>query len=308
MPVPHSSGNFGDLIDKRVTKLFYDELEQLPDLVGTVFSVEKSSDAYEVSSETGALDDFSEFTGTVSYGSQNQGYDVRMTPLEFTKGIQIERKLYDDDRHNIWQARPKELANAANRTRQKDAARLFNNAFSVDSKFYSHTEGVALCSDSHTTTSGASTATGFDNLITSALSAVSFSAARIQMQGFLDDIGNRYYSMPNELWIPIDLFEVAQEIVKSSGKIDTANNNINVHKDAFTIMPSENGWNYMTDTNNWFLADSRLRKRFAIWYERVPLEFAMAEELDTLIAKFRAYMRYGNMYQNWRFILGASVS
>lgn len=308
MPVPHSSGNFSDLLDKRVTKLFHDELEQLPDLVGTVYQIAKSNDAYEVSSETGALDDFSEFTGTVSYGSQNQGYDVRMTPLEFTKGIQIERKLYDDDRHNIWQSRPKELANAANRTRQKDAARLFNNAFSVDTKFYSHSEGVALCSDSHTTTSGASTATGFDNLVTSALSAVSFSAARIQMQGFLDDIGNRYYSMPNELWIPIDLFEVAQEIVKSSGKIDTANNNINVHKDAFTIMPSENGWNYMTDTNNWFIADSRLRKRFAVWYERVPLEFAMAEELDTLIAKWRAYMRYGNMYQNWRFILGASVS
>lgn len=308
MPVPHSSGNFGDLLDPRVTKLFYDELEQLPDLVGTVFQIAKSNDAYEVSSETGALDDFSEFTGTVSYGSQNQGYDVRMTPLEFTKGIQIERKLYDDDRHNIWQSRPKELANAANRTRQKDAARLFNNAFSVDTKFYSHSEGVALCSDSHTTTSGASTATGFDNLITSALSAVSFSAARIQMQGFLDDIGNRYYSMPNELWIPIDQFEVAQEIVKSSGKIDTANNNINVHKDAFTIMPSENGWNYMTDTNNWFIADSRLRKRFAVWYERVPLEFAMAEELDTLIAKWRSYMRYGWMYQNWRFCLGASVS
>lgn len=308
MPVPHSSGNFGDLLDRRITKLFYDELEQLPDLVGTVYQIAKSNDAYEVSSETGALDDFSEFTGTVSYGSQNQGYDVRMTPLEFTKGIQIERKLYDDDRHNIWQSRPKELANSANRTRQKDAARLFNNAFSVDTKFYSHSEGVALCSDSHTTTSGASTATGFDNLITSALSAVSFSAARIQMQGFLDDIGNRYYSMPNELWIPIDLFETAQEIVKSSGKVDTANNNINVHKDAFTIMPSENGWNYMTDTNNWFIADSRLRKRFAVWYERVPLEFAMAEELDTLIAKWRAYMRYGNMYQNWRFILGASVS
>lgn len=308
MPVPHSSGNFGDLLDRRITKLFYDELEQLPDLVGTVFQIAKSNDAYEVSSETGALDDFSEFTGSVSYGSQNQGYDVRMTPLEFTKGIQIERKLYDDDRHNIWQSRPKELANAANRTRQKDAARLFNNAFSVDTKFYSHSEGVALCSDSHTTTSGASTATGFDNLITSALSAVSFSAARIQMQGFLDDIGNRYYSMPNELWIPIDLFEVAQEIVKSSGKIDTANNNVNVHKDAFTIMPSENGWNYMTDTNNWFIADSRLRKRFAVWYERVALEFAMAEELDTLIAKWRAYMRYGNMYQNWRFMLGAQVS
>lgn len=308
MPVPHATGSFGDLIDKRVTKLFYDELKQLPDYVGTLYSVESSSDAYEISSETGALDDFSEFTGTVSYGSQNQGYDVRANHVEFTKGIQIERKLYDDDRHGIWQRRPVELANAANRTRQKHAARLLNNAFSVDAMFYSHSEGVALCSNSHTTTSGASTASGFDNLVTSSLSAVSLSSARIQMQGFVDDMGNKYMSMPDELWIPIDLFEVAQEIVQSSGKVDSANNNVNVHKGNFKIMPNEQGWNYLTDTNNWFLADGRLRKRFCVWYERVPLEFAQAEELDTLIAKWRAYMRYSNMYQNWRWILGASVS
>ena len=88
----------------------------------------------------------------------------------------------------------------------------------------------------------------------------------------------------------------------------TANNNINVHKGGVKLMPSENGWNYLTDTNNWFITDSKLRKRFCIWYERVPVEFAMAEELDTLIAKWRAYMRYSNKYQNWRFILGAQVS
>lgn len=308
MGAPHSSGNWGDLIDPRVKKLFKDEFAQLPDMVGTLYNVQSSSDAYEISSEAGALDDFAEFSGTVSYGSQNQGYDVRATHVEFTKGIQIERKLYDDDRHGLWQAKPVELANAANRTRQKHAARLLNNAFSVDSMFYSHSEGVALCSDSHTTTSGASTAAGFDNLVTSALSAVAYSAARIQFQGFVDDMGNKIMSMPDELWMPIDLFEVAQEIVGSAGKLDTANNNINVHKGGVKLMPSENGWNYLTDTNNWFITDSKLRKRFCIWYERVPVEFAMAEELDTLIAKWRAYMRYSNKYQNWRFILGAQVS
>ena len=31
MPVPITSANFGDLIDKRVTKIFYEEYEQLPD-------------------------------------------------------------------------------------------------------------------------------------------------------------------------------------------------------------------------------------------------------------------------------------
>ena len=47
-----------------------------------------------------------------------------------------------------------DLAQAANRTRQKHAARVFVNAASVDTFFYRNTENVALVSDSHTTTSG----------------------------------------------------------------------------------------------------------------------------------------------------------
>jgi hypothetical protein len=53
------------------------------------------------------------------------------------------------------------------RTRQKHAARIFNNAFSVDSFFYNHTEGVALCSDTHTSNShDGRHLVGFDNKIT----------------------------------------------------------------------------------------------------------------------------------------------
>lgn len=308
MPVPHSSANFGDLIDPRIKKIFHSELQELPDYVGTLYAIESSSTPYEISSEVGELDDFTEFTGTVTYGSQNQGYDVRATHLEFSKGIQVERKLFDDDQHGIINKKPIGLATSYNRTRQKHAARLPNNAFSVDTMFYTHSEAVALCSDSHTTTSGASTASGFDNLTTASLTAVGLSSARIQASGFRDDMGNRYMAMMDELWIPIDLFEQAQEIIQSSGKVDVATNNVNVHKGKFTIMPTENGWNYMTDTNNWFLMDGRLRKRFCTWYDRVPLEFGQAEELDTLIAKWRAYCRYSNKWQNWRFILGSQVS
>src|SRR3990172_11065357 len=119
MPVPHSSANFGDLLDPRVKKIFYGELEELPDYVGTLYAIESSSTPYEISSEVGELDDFTEFTGTVTYGSQNQGYDVRATHLEFSKGIQVERKLFDDDQHGIINKKPIGLATSYNRTRQK---------------------------------------------------------------------------------------------------------------------------------------------------------------------------------------------
>jgi hypothetical protein len=309
MPNPHISSAFSDLVDRRVTKIFYDTYDQLPDWITALFSVQKSSDQYETSSAVGALQDFSAFSGQVSYQSQAQGYDVRATHVEFASGFQIERALFDDDRHNIWQGKPVALAQAANRTRQKHAARLLNNAFSVDTYFYNNSEGVALCSNSHTTTAqGVSTATGFDNLITSSLSAVAVASARIQMLQLRDDVGNRMAIMPNEIWIPVDLYEQAEEIVKSKGKLDTPNNNVNVHDGAYKICPVGGGWNYLTDTNNWFMCDGGMRKMAAIWYERVPLEFGRADEFDTFIMKHRAYMRYSQMWNDWRWIVGAQVS
>jgi hypothetical protein len=124
------------------------------------------------------------------------------------------------------------------------------------------------------------------------------------MVNFRDDAGNRIAVVPDEIYIPNDLFEKAFEIVSSMGKVDTANNNRNVHEGAYTIKE----WNYLSDTNNWFLCDSAMRKQMVFWIERVPVEFAFAEDIDTLIAKWRGYMRYANAQINWRWILGGIVS
>lgn len=304
MAAPMNSANWADLLDKRVTVIHNNRLKQLQDRLSDFYRMDTSQDSFERTSEAGALPDFTEFGGTVTYQSQNQGYDVTYTHKEFVNGFQITRDLYDDDRHGIWERKPKALADAYMRTRQKHGARVFNNAFSVDTYFFNHTEGVALCSDSHTTTSGASTSTGFDNKITSSLTATAVEAARIQFRGFRGDQGERISVMPDMLLIPVDLYGRAYEIVESAGKPDSANNDANVHKGAYKIVD----WEYLTDSNDWFMMDSNLMKDMLVWYDRIKLEFGMAEELDTLVAKWRAYARYSAGYDNWRWILGASVS
>lgn len=305
MPVPHSSGAFGDLLDPRFQEIFYNEYEQLPDMLPNLYSFPPTNGRNNMTwSQVGTLPDFQEFTGTIQYSSQSQGYDTTSTPIEFTNGVQVERKLYDDDQWHIMDQKPQGLADSAFRTRQKHGARILNNAFSVDNYFYNNSEGVALCSNSHTTTSGASTASGFDNLTTAALTATAVAAARIQMVGFRGDQGERISVMPDELWYPPDLYEVAYEIINAAGKVDTANNNPNVHKGRYTGYE----WNYLTDSNNWFMVDSRMKKRMLHWVDRVSIEFAMVEDFDTMVAKWRAYMRYSSAHTNWRFILGAQVS
>jgi hypothetical protein len=306
MAVPHISTAFPDVLDPTFKRIFDEEYDQLPDMLPRLFSSEDTGPRGDATkwSSVGTIGDFTEFNGIIGYQSQSQGYDTTATHIEWANGIQVERKLFDDDRHNIINKRPAALAMSAQRTRQKHGARMFVNAFVQDSYFYVNSEAIAMCSNSHTTTSGASVATGFDNLGTAALSAAAVSAARTQMRGFRGDQAEKISVMPDELLVPIDLQDRALEIVKSEKDPASANNAINPQEGRFTLID----WNYLTDANDWFMMDSAMRRKSLYWIDRIEKEFGRIEDFDTLVAKFRCYMRYSSAWTDWRFVFGASVS
>lgn len=305
MAVPHQSVNFPDVLRPEWEEIFVEEYEQLPSKKDDFYGAPDTSDKDIMKwSEVGTLADFPAFGGSIEYQSQSQGYDTTATHIEFASGCQCERKLFDDDQWHVFNQRPAALGAAAARTREKHAARILNNAFTNDTYFYNNTEGVSLCNNAHTTTSGASTANGFDNLLTASMTAVGVATGRIQMVGFRGDQAERISVIPDQLWYPPDLYEHAYEIISAAGKVDTANNNPNVHQGKYT----GHEWNYLTDTNNWFMIDSRTKNRMFHWVDRIALEYGMIEDFDTLVAKFRAYMRYSNAWTDWRCILGFQVS
>ena len=306
MGVPHTTGQFGDLLDPNFQKIFDDNFPQLNDMLPELYDFVPNNGQIDMKfGQVSGYTDIPEFSGSVTYQSATQGYDTTITPIERASGIQVERRLFDTDQYSIMNQRPAGLARATQRTRQKHGAARFNNAFSVDNTFYNNSEGVALCSDSHTTTvQSVSTASGFDNLVPTALSATALATARIQMRGFRDASANKGDIEPDEILFPPDLYEIAFEINSSMGKVDSAENNRNVHFGRYTMKE----WTYLNDTNNWFLMDSSLRKESLKWFDSVPLEFAFAEDMDTIVAKWRLYLVYGNAHLDWRWILGANVS
>ena len=305
MAVPHTSLNFPDLLDPRFEAIFLQEYNLHEDMLPKIYDIVPHNGRNNMSwSEVSTLEDFQQFAGTVQYQDQHQGYDVTATFLPWVNGFQMERDLWDDDQYQIWNDSPRALANAAYRTRQTHGARLFNNAFSTDTMFYNHSEGVPLCSNSHTTTTGASTAVGFDNLATGELAATSVATMRIQMVKFRGTQAERIQVKPDTLLYPPDLYEEAFEIINSPGKLDLANNNSNVHQGRYTGWE----WNYLTSTTNFFMLDSSWMKQMFKWVDRIPLEYGFVEDFDTYTAKYRAYMRYAYAWRNWRCILGAQVA
>jgi hypothetical protein len=303
------AANFPDALDARFADIFDGDYAQLPDMISKFFGVKGPGDTpqrqdYRTSS-IGAFGDVPAFTGTVTYDDVAEGYDGTITPLEYASGFMIQRRLFDYDQTGIIEGKPSSLALAFARTRQKHAAQWFNNATSVDSTWNSFTENVALASNSHTTrASGVSTATGFDNLVTTALSTVAIVAARIQFRGFRDDRGNRMSNMPNALIVPVDLCQQAYEIIESMGVPENATNAANYNKGKYEVIE----WEYITDTNNWAIADTTMMKKNHIWYQDLPYEFAMVEDFDTLVGKWRLYARHGHGHRDWRHLLFADVS
>lgn len=289
--------NFGELLEPGLSEIFYEVYEQIPSVIGDLFNVQTTDQAVVTDLSIGTLGEFPEFDGTVEYDRMYQGYKATYEFPEYAKGFQIERKLYDDDQYNIINKRPAALAISAARKRETSAAAIFNNAFN-DS--YAGPDGTGLCSTTH-----ASKATGVNqtNEGSYALNHENLYIVKLAMRGFVDDRGGKILVNPDTLLVPPAMEEDAWELIQSELKVDTADNNPNIHYGKYKLIV----WDYLDD-DKWFLIDSRYAKMFLNWYDRIPIEFAMEEDFDTLVAKFRAYMRFAAGWSDWVWVYGNQVS
>jgi len=306
--MPAISENFADLLTPGLRKIFTEQYNQIPEMRPLIYNVQSSEMSYEKDSSVGAFSNMSPFTGTIQYDEVYQGYDVTYTHQEFAKGFKVERKLFDDDLYNIISRKPKGLALAAVRTHEYYSALPFNSAFtgsgtiSIDgTTILSNSEALSLCNSSHTSTASSDTQS---NTGTSALSPSAIEATRIAMAGLKDDRGNLISVQPDLILVPRNLEETAWEIISSKGKVDSAENNANFHFGKYKLAV----WDYLTDTNNYFVIDSAMAKMFLQWFDRIPLEFFQDKSFDTLIAKYAAYDRFSFGWSDWRWVYGAKVS
>ena len=306
-----TSGNFPDILDARFKRIFDAAYTQIKDAIPTLYNTDGDLGPQKDTtrfSQVGTFGDFETFPGSVKYDDVYEGYDTTLTHVAYAKGFQVEHTLAEDDLYSVMDGKPRALGDAYARTRQKWAAQTFVNAFSNDTTWQTGGDGVALCSNSHTTrAAGVSTATGFDNLGTASLSAVSVSAARILARKFRDDRGHPVEIDCTALLYPIDLWEPAEEIIRSTGKLDTPNNNINALQGVMSsLMPG--GWIRLTDVNDWWMVDTSYMKQFLMWINREEQPLAMVEDFDTLMGKWRKYCRLSLGWDNWRWVFGNQVS
>lgn len=300
-----TASGFPDVLDPRFMEVVVRAAEEEPDRIPEFYNVKSSTLEVERWSEIAKFGDAEEFVGALEYKAPTQGYSGTATQKQFAVGTQVERKLWELAQYDVIDKIFSMVGDAMQRRRQKDAARVFNQAFTYDSTFGTNEEGLPLCSNSHTTyVTGVSTSTGFDNLITDSLGPVSLAAALTQFRKFRDPAGEPHEKLPTHLIYPVDLEWRVQEILKTPLGLDTQYRNINAMYEKLTPV----SWFRLTDSNNWFLVNEPEMKKNLFWFNVVEPEYKRVEDFDHIVAKYRGYMMYTIGRADWRWILGAQVS
>jgi len=307
MGSPLTDKQFVRLLDDRLTKVYNNQYKALPSIKEKFFKIIKSKKAWEEYFSVGSIPDPEAFNGIIQYQSVSPGYHTKIEPLEYAGGITIQRRLLDTDRYDIIEGMSKKLATAANRKMNKIAHEPF---YHFDSTAFTYTvseEGVALCSNSHTTKApDVSTATGFDNLATLAFDATNLEALRIQGKGLRDDIGERIETNFDTIIHGTNLAESVWTVMNSQGATGDNLNDANFQKGRWKAIELPMLDDH--DTNDWFIVDSQAMKEYLLWIEGVPLEFNSTTDFDTMIRKYADYFVCGWGFVDWRWIIGSSVS
>ena len=298
------SENWAELLEPGLRRIFFDAVDGVvaTSRIPLLYNVLGSAKAQEHDLSVGGFGDFEEYEGAIEYDDNEQLFKTTYTHVEYVKGISVERKLVDDDLYNIINQRPRQLGIAAARTREKHGASTFINAFSSS---FTGGDGKALCATDHP--QSPSNSTNLSNKGTTALSYDAVVATRKLMREFVDSRGELVTVQPTLLLIPPELEDTANDIVATmSGRPGTANNSNNFVRD---VGINYLVWDYLTDSNDWFMIDTGLASLYLNWFNRVPLEFAADPTSDfNLIARYRGYMRYSYGWSDWRWVYGHEVA
>lgn len=284
--------------------VFTDQLRAVADPnqeILSFYNVQTSTRAAERNQGMGGFGDVPEIIDTnIPYDSFELLYRSTYTHKEYAKGMAVERKLIDDDEYGAIAQRTRLMGIAFDRSIYKNAASVFNNAFTAGAT--SGSDGVALCSASHPySPTNASTQANSGTL---PLTHDNVIATQQAMMEFDDSLANPQLVVPDTLLVPVGLYNTALTIVGSTNKSGTANNDANTIGGLRVVVSR-----YLTDANNWFLIDSTMSRMYLNWFWRVRPEFALNPTSDyDLVAKARGYMRYSFGWDDWRWVYGHNVA
>ena len=222
----------------------------------------------------------------IAYDNAQEAYTARYNHETIAMGFSITEEAMEDNLYDSLSARyTKALARAMAYTKQVKGANILNRAFNPS---YTYGDGVVLCSTAHPLVSGGTNS----NRPTTAsdLNETSLESAIIQLSNWTDERGLLVAGKPKKLVIPPDLMFIAQRLLKTEGRVGTADNDINAVRSMGVIPGGFSVNHYLTDTNAWFITTDI--PNGLKYFVRTPMSTSMDGDFDTGNARYKARERY----------------
>ena len=234
----------------------------------------------------------------VTYEDAQETYTARYTNETIALAFALTEEAVEDNLYDKLSTRyTKALARSMANTKQVKAANILNRAFNGS---YLGGDNKELCATDHPTLSGDQK----NELSTAAdLNETSLEQMLIDIADMKDERGMKIALRGMKMIIPVNLQFVAERLMKSAGRVGTADNDINAIKSMGMVPEGYVVNNFLTDTDAFFIktdAPNGLKH-----FVRAPIRTAMEGDFDTGNVRYKARERYSFGWSDWRGIFAS---
>ena len=236
----------------------------------------------------------------VAFDTAQETYSARYTHDTIALAFAITEEAIEDNLYDRLASRyTKALARSMSNAKQvKAVSPIINGLPSTDN--FDSGDGVSLFSTNHTTVSG----TAVKNTLTTQadLNETSLEQAMIDIAAMTDERGLRVTAKGMKMIIPSANQFTAERLMKSPGRVGTADNDINAVVSMGMVPQGYRVNNFLTDTDSWYIITDvpNGMKMFT----RAALKTAMEGDFDTGNVRYKARERYSFGVSDYRGIFG----
>jgi hypothetical protein len=237
----------------------------------------------------------------VSYDEAQETYTARYTMETIALAFAITEEAIEDNLYDRLSSRyTKALARSMSNAKQVKAAAPLNNGLpSVTTGKFTSGDGANLFSTSHSTIAG-----NVKNTLTTQadLNETSLEQSLIDIAALTDERGLRIAAKGVKMIVPSANQFNAERILKSQGRTQTADNDINAINSMGMIPQGYRVNHFLTDADSFYIITDvpNGMKHF----ERTPLTTSMEGDFDTGNVRYKARERYVYGVSDFRGIFG----
>ena len=232
----------------------------------------------------------------VTFDNAQETYTARYTHETVALAFSITEEAIEDNLYDRLASRyTKALARSMANTKQVKAVNPLINGFGT----FTSGDGTALFATTHPTISG----TVSNTLATPAdLNETSLEQSLIDIAAMTDERGLKIAARGVKMIVPSELQFTAERLMKSQGRVGTADNDINAIVSMGMVPQGYRVNNFLTDPDAFYIITDV--PNGMKMFDRSPIKTAMEGDFDTGNVRYKARERYSFGVSDFRGIFG----